>query len=129
MDYDVLKTWIIDLAKFMVEEGYVTLPLPKVRFDRTVQGDDPRTFKTGNFSESENLITLFTEGRAIKDILRTFAHELIHVSQRQQGRLEGFEASSAIADDAGLRSLEGEAFPLGSFALPDWTAKVTHRTA
>ena len=125
-----LKRWILDLAKFMVEEGYVSLPLPKVRFDNTVQdSDDPRTFKTGNFSESDNVITLFTDGRAVKDILRTFAHELIHVHQRQDGRLQNIGTENAIADDEKLRTLEGEAFLKGSLALRDWTEKVTHQKA
>ena len=112
----------------MVENGYVSLPLPKVRFDDSVQGeDDPRTFKTGNFSESENMITLYTNGRATKDILRTFAHELIHVHQRQDGRLGDVATGNAIADDEGLRTIEGEAFMKGSLALREWTEKVTHQ--
>ena len=124
---DDLKRWIVDLAKFMVARGCVSLPLPKVRFDDSVQDEDPRLFRTGNYSESEDVITLFTNGRAIKDILRTFAHELIHVHQRQTGRLGDVETGSAIADDEGLRSLEGEAFMDGSLALRDWTERVTHQ--
>ena len=126
---DDLKRWLLDLAKFMVENGYVSLPLPKVRFDDSVQNeDDPRTFKTGNYSESDDVITLYTAGRAIKDILRTFAHELIHVRQRQDGRLgKDVTTGNAIADDRGLREIEGEAFMKGSLALRDWTERVTHQ--
>lgn len=36
---------------------------------------------TGNYNPETNIITLYVKNRHLKDILRTFCHELIHHNQ------------------------------------------------
>lgn len=123
---ETLKPYILSLCKFMQTHGYVGGPIPKVRLVKQHQSDNPLEVMTGHFSPDEDEVVLYIADRHPKDILRTLAHELIHVQQYHEGRLGGFDGSSALKDDPVLRAIEGEAFLKGNLALRDWTEEYTH---
>ena len=68
----------------MVKNGYTVKPLPKVILDNKDQGDDVFVY-TGYFDPEKKGIRLFVNKRHPKDVLRTFAHELIHWKQDKDG--------------------------------------------
>ena len=127
MNTSDLKSFIVDLTSFMLQNGYVSKPLPKCRLSMEEQTDSPIEARTGNYSPQTGQITLYVNGRHPKDILRTLAHELIHVQQDHEGRLEGYDPDNPIAEDQTLREIESEAFLKGNLALRDWTETQTHR--
>jgi len=122
-----LQPYILSLLQFMISNGYVEKPIPPIRLIRQQQSNNPIEVRTGHYDPIENEICLFIAGRHPKDILRTLAHELIHVQQDHEGRLTGFDADSSLKDDKTLREIEGEAFLKGNLALRDWTEKYTHK--
>tara|TARA_R110000824_G_scaffold43928_8_gene128243 strand:- start:2075 stop:2899 length:825 start_codon:yes stop_codon:yes gene_type:complete len=78
--------------------------------------------KTAHYSPSEHKVGLYTQGRHIKDILRSFAHELVHHNQNCRG---DFDNGAATVDgyaqaDGHLREMEREAYECGNMIFRDW---------
>lgn len=108
----------------MVKNGYTLKPLPKVIFDDTQQDEDV-FIKTGCYDPNNMDVYVFTNGRHIKDILRSLAHELIHHKQNVDGRLgAGSYDGETIYNDKKLQKLEEEAYLKGNIAFRTWTETV-----
>jgi hypothetical protein len=120
------KKYLKEIADYMVKEGYTEKPLPSVKL-HTNEQDEPLFISTGNYDPDNKIVNLYTYGRHPKDVLRSFAHELIHHKQNMEGRL-GDDAYSGdrIVDDDKLIKLEAEAYLKGNLAFRSWTETV-HR--
>lgn len=104
----------------MAENGYTVKPFPKVILDNRKQNGV--FVPTGYFDPESNGIRLFVNGRHPKDVLRTFAHELIHWKQQKDGVIakSGYKGTR-IVDDEELVKLEAEAYLKGNMAFRRWT--------
>jgi len=78
--------------------------------------------KTAHYSPTEKKIGLYTQGRHIKDILRSLSHELVHHNQNCRGDFEmGGETMQGYAQEDGhLREMEREAYECGNMIFRDW---------
>ena len=75
------------------------------------------------YYDPENLhIVLYISGRHPKDILRSFAHELIHHVQNERGDLQMGDASNPqyAQEDDHLRNMEKEAYLEGNLLMRDF---------
>ena len=112
---------IDQLTQHMLDKGMNIEPLPKVEF---VDGDDDnaREFlgKTAYYNPETQTITLFTEGRHPKDIVRSFSHEMIHHIQNLEGRLGNITTTNTQEDD-NLNDIEAEANLKGTMTFRNWT--------
>jgi len=115
------KVYLKSLAEYMADNGYTARPFPKIILDNTDQGDDVFIY-TGYFDPVSNGIRLFINGRHIKDVIRTCAHELIHWKQQLDGDIKksGY-SSDKITEDKNLIGLEAEAYLKGNMAFRAWT--------
>ena len=115
------KGKIFDLTKHMLDKGMNIKPLPKVKF---VNGDseNARDFlgKTAYYDPNTSTITLYTEGRHPKDIVRSFSHEMIHHIQNLEDRLGDISTSNTMEDDH-IDKLEQEANLKGTMTFRNWT--------
>jgi hypothetical protein len=122
-DIDV-KSKIMQLTQHMLDKGYNIEPLPKVEF---VDGDsnNAREFfgKTAYYNPNNATIVLYTEGRHPKDIVRSFAHEMIHHTQNLEGRLGNITTTNTQEDD-NLNNIEAEANLKGTMTFRNWTDSV-----
>ena len=78
--------------------------------------------RTAFYDPSELKIVLYITGRHPKDILRSFAHELIHHVQNERGDLNLGDSSDpqyAQKDDH-LRKMEMEAYLKGNMLMRDF---------
>ena len=118
------KQQIKDLTKYMLNQGMNITPLPKVIFKHGNQDNAENFFgKTAYYDPNTNTIVLFTEGRHPKDIVRSFAHEIIHHVQNLEGRLEDITTTNTQEDDH-LTSIEAEAYQDGNLAFRGYTDTV-----
>ena len=78
---DMLNYWIEQLFKYFKEIGFETEPIPRIVLDETPNPEDELFIKTGYYDPGENKLVLFIDNRHIKDILRTFCHEMVHRNQ------------------------------------------------
>jgi hypothetical protein len=115
------KSKIVELTDFMRKKGYTIDPLPKIEF---VNGDteNAKDFfgKTAYYDPNTMTVVLYTEGRHPKDIVRSFAHEMIHHVQNLEGRLGDITTTNTQEDDH-LDKLEQEANLKGTMAFRNWT--------
>ena len=125
-DIDV-KGKIMQLTQHMLDKGYNIEPLPKVEF---VDGDsnNAREFfgKTAYYNPNNHTITLFTEGRHPKDIVRSFAHEMMHHIQNLEGRLGDISTTNTQEDD-NLNDIEAEANLKGTMTFRNWTDSLNEK--
>ena len=110
------------IAEFMKENGLNVSPFPKINLDWSEQNGI--FIKTGYYSPDEKSITVFCKDRHPKDILRTFAHEMIHHSQNMNGINLNFSSNDDVKDNKELEKVEAEAYLKGNIFFRKWTEYV-----
>ena len=115
------KAKIGELTKHMLRKGMNITPLPKVIFKHGDR-ENAQEFlgKTAYYDPNSLEIILYTEGRHPKDIVRSFAHEMIHHIQNMEGRLGNVITTNTTEDDH-LNNLEAEANLKGTMTFRNWT--------
>jgi len=109
----------------MLDKGMNIKPLPKVKF---VEDDieNARNFfgKTAYYNPNQRVIVLYTMDRHPKDVMRSFAHEMVHHMQNCEDRL-GNISTTDINEDDYLYELEKEANTLGTMTFREYTDTLT----
>jgi len=87
--------------------------------------------KTAHYSPIEQKIGLYTQGRHIKDILRSMAHELVHHNQNCRGDFDsaGETMQGYAQEDGHLREMEREAYECGNMIFRDWEDNLKEKGA
>lgn len=76
---------------------------------------------TANYQPHNQTITIFSHGRHPKDMLRSFAHEVIHHVQNCEGRLTNTSTHEGYAlDDPKMTELEREAYEQGNMCFREF---------
>tara|TARA_R100000781_G_scaffold1125_1_gene1794 strand:+ start:90 stop:1649 length:1560 start_codon:yes stop_codon:yes gene_type:complete len=121
------KPLIKSLTNSMEDDGLILKPYPKVQFIHNAKANSENFFgKTAYYDPDNNIIVLYTLGRHPKDILRSYAHELVHVHQNHEDRLENITTDNVNEDDY-LEKIEREAYEEGNIAFRSWTNKMTEK--
>ena len=107
---------LVSLTSYMI--GHINIePLPNVNFvEDDVKNADDFFGKTAYYNPNDKSITLYTLKRHPKDILRSFAHEMVHHKQNLEGKLNNIEGQNINEDDY-LKELEREAYEYGNGLL------------
>ncbi len=104
--------------------GFEEDPIIIINFDPQEEEDQLKQ-KTGMFDPDNSSIWLFCNGRHLKDILRSFGHELVHYQQHLNGELTDDVLNTVQTnydiDDPVIQGVEGPAFQNGSFLLRKYT--------
>lgn len=125
---DMLRYWIEEIVKYLRNRGFEVDPLPKITLDQTQNPEDELFIKTGYYDPENNELVLFIDNRHIKDILRTFCHEMVHRNQNLVDSY-GFQDSASslpLEQDSKLEELEGEAYLYGNLLFRKFTEQYTH---
>ena len=119
------ETWnpkdsFLSLAVFMKDNGMNVIPLPKIK----VISDDKENAshllgKTAYYNPADKSITLYTFGRHPKDVLRSFAHEMVHHEQNLNGTLGNINTTNTN-EDGHLEDIEKEAYQKGNIMFRNW---------
>ena len=79
MNTTCLRFWILQINDYLRDVlKYQLDPLPEVVFDETENDPSNLLIRTGHYDYTKNQIVLNVSNRHIKDILRTYCHELVH---------------------------------------------------
>jgi hypothetical protein len=109
----------------MLDKGMNIKPLPKVKF---IEDDveNARDFfgKTAYYDRNQRVIVLYTMDRHPKDIMRSFAHEMIHHIQNLEDRLNGISTQNTN-EEGDLPEIEREAYEKGNMTFRNWTDTLT----
>ena len=118
------KPLIRSLTLSMEKDGLILKPYPKIIFKHDEEANAEDFFgKTAYYDPNNNEIVLYTLGRHPKDIMRSYAHELIHVHQNHEDRLGDIQTDDINADEH-LENLEREAYETGNIMFRSWTNSV-----
>jgi len=78
--------------------------------------------RTAHYDPQGMSVTIYTDGRHTKDILRSLAHELVHHTQNENGMLNdsGYHGQGYAQKNKDLRKSEEEAYLKGNMCFRDW---------
>jgi hypothetical protein len=122
---DLTKGWnpqkdFVSLSIFMIDNGMNIKPLPKIK---VIKDDEENASlllgKTAYYDPNNQSITLYTMNRHPKDVLRSFAHEMVHHEQNLEGRLNNINTTNTN-EDGNLPEIEKEAYEKGNMMLRNW---------
>ena len=124
----LIKFWIDKVNDYVHEvDGMKIDPLPSIQLvdSSTVKNSkSDLLISTGGYIPALNSIVLYIDNRHIKDILRSYCHELVHHNQnlensdylkRVLGRLDD------LVDNAQLEEIEGDAYLRGNLLFRKFT--------
>jgi hypothetical protein len=104
----------------MMDNGLNIEPLPNVKFvNDDSENADRLLGKTAYYDPNNQTIVLYTCDRHPKDILRSYAHEMIHHMQNLEGRINNIQGDN-INEDEYLAELELEAYSKGNMLFRSW---------
>jgi len=116
---------IKSLTEYMLDKGMNIRPLPKVKFvDDDAENAQNFFGKTAYYNPNERVIVLYTMNRHPKDVMRSYAHEMIHHMQNCDGRLEGITTQNTN-EEGDLPEIEREAYEKGNMTFRNWTDTLT----
>ena len=95
---------------------------PKLVLKQDKENASKTLGRTAYYDPSNLTIALYITGRHPKDVLRSFAHELIHHVQNERGDLHIGDASNPqyAQQDDHLRNMEKEAYLEGNLLMRDF---------
>jgi len=110
------------LTLYMLTQGEKILPLPKLKIiSNDSSNSEDFLGKTAYYDPNSKVIVLYIKNRHPKDIVRSFAHEMIHHKQNLEGRLTGGLQTTNTNEDDALQELEKEAYEKGNIIFRNWT--------
>ena len=122
-----LQPYINSLTNYMGSNGLTLKPHPSVEFIDNDQENAVNIFgKTAYYMPSEMKIVLFTLNRHPKDILRSYAHELVHHHQNLNNTLEPFQTQNTN-EDGDLERIEREAYENGNILFRNWEDQIKNQ--
>lgn len=107
------------ILEYMIDSGITITPLPEVKIKRDIKEAEDFFGKTAYYNPSDMEIVLYTANRHPKDVMRSFAHEMIHHVQNIEGRL-GPRGTTDTNTDTELEKLEEEAYLRGNMIFRKW---------
>ena len=125
----LIETWnpeesFVSLSRYMIDNGMNIKPLPKIKVIKDDKQNASNLLgKTAYYNPVEKSITLYTMDRHPKDVLRSFAHEMIHHEQNLDGRLNNINTTNTN-EDGDLPEIEKEAYEKGNMMLRNWEDKI-----
>ncbi len=109
----------------MLDNGMNIVPLPEVKLRKDEAEANNFFGRTAYYDPNAREIVLYTLGRHDKDIVRSYAHEMIHHMQNLQGTLHTIQTQDTTADSK-LLELEKEAYTLGNIHFRNWKDNFKH---
>lgn len=119
VDTNKLTEYIGSILEYMIDQGMKVTPLPEVKIKRDTENAANFFGKTAHYDPTQKEVVLYVEGRHMKDVCRSFVHEMIHHIQNLEGRLGNIQTSNTNEDDH-LLEIEKEAYLQGNITFRNW---------
>ena len=120
---DQIRPLIIKFTSFAKDNLNFKKP-PKLFLKRDSENSNCALGKTAHYDPQQSSVTVYITGRHPKDIIRSFAHELVHHCQNERGDLAPEKMKTLTKNYAQendhMRNMEKEAYLLGNMCFRDW---------
>ena len=124
----LIKFWIDKVNDYVHDvDGMKIDPLPSVQLVDSSNVKNSRSdllISTGGYIPALNSIVLYIDNRHIKDILRSYCHELVHHNQNLENSdylRRVLERPDDLVDNAQLEEIEGDAYLRGNLLFRKFT--------
>lgn len=107
------------ICKYMNTHGLTVKPYPSIQLNNAPQ--EGLLIQTGHYEPDRKKVVLYTYGRHPKDILRSFAHEMVHHAQNLRGDNLVFYEGDEVKNNQRLEKIESEAYLKGNIYFRKWT--------
>jgi hypothetical protein len=122
------KPLLLEISKFMINQGMEIQPLPKVQFiEDDITNAQNILGTTAYYNPQSKTIVLYTLDRHPKDILRSFCHEIVHHEQNIKGTLGNIKTQNTT-EDSHLDEIEREAYERGNIMFRNWADSLSKKT-
>ena len=123
-----LKYMLTNIVLFYEEKGYKMKPYPKVTLKEDHENAQNPLGDTAYYEPATNTVVLHVAGRHIKDILRSFSHELVHRHQFNVG-IPGYsqvtyQEGERVKDHPVIQKMEKEAYLKGNMMFREWEEEI-----
>lgn len=121
--------WINQINDYLRSQKFQIDPLPEiVLVDESKQKNDPSNvfISTGGYQPYTKTVILYIDNRHIKDILRSYCHEMVHHNQNldNEDYLKRVYKNVDLVDSPELEEIESEAFLKGNLLFRKFTEKI-----
>ena len=120
MENKILEDLLKDLYSFLKERCDVKENLKSIVLKKDKENQNDPLGLTAFYDVEQSKITVFTAGRSIKDILKSFAHEFIHHMQFTNHGEKIIGCKFDFMNDPTTRKLELEAYSLSGMLFREW---------
>ena len=121
-DLDLFKSHLVQLFSYLQKELQLKT-IPRVKLISDKKNADKVLGKTAYYNPEKMLVVLYITNRHQKDILRSFAHEIVHHWQHENEKLNTSRGESDpkyAQNNPWLRQMEKQAYLLGNMLFRDW---------
>lgn len=118
--------YMASILEYMMDSGMKITPLPEVKIKKDLVEAEDFFGKTAFYNPTKKEIVLYTQNRHPKDVMRSFAHEMIHHKQNLEGRLNNIGTTNTNEDDY-LLEIEKEAYLEGNITFRNWEDRVKNQ--
>ena len=121
MDFESFSPILQSFLSFATKRFGFKKP-PRLFFVSDPENASKPLGKTAHYDPSTRSITVYTDKRHPKDILRSLSHELVHHRQNCDGKFDkmGQLGDGYAQNDKHLRLMEKEAYLEGNMCVRDW---------
>ena len=119
----LFQDYLDEINEFFRSKGMTVDPLPTVKVDYKENKIYDPFIDTANYNSETNTITVFVSNRQLKDILRSYCHELAHHSQNltMGDDFKRISKLGKLSENDELSNLEEEAYRNGNILFRKWT--------
>ena len=98
---------------------------PTISFISDVKNAEKPLGKTAFYDPNTSSVSIYTDHRHPKDIMRSLSHELVHHAQNCRGDFDGHTAvgEDYFQHDNYMKEIEREAYEKGNMTFRDWEEK------
>ena len=128
MSKALVKFWANEAAKYIHEvEGMKIDPLPELILLGNKEQKNSKSdllISTGGYNPTTSQIFLYIDNRHLKDIIRSYCHELVHHMQNLDNHdylMRVFTQPEDLVDNPQLEEIEGEAYLKGNLFFRKFT--------
>ena len=95
---------------------------PKLVFESDEENASKTLGRTAHYQPDNMTVTVYTDGRHPKDIMRSISHELVHHAQNCDGQFDSNRGMGEgyAQNDKHLRKMEEDAYLRGNMCFRDW---------
>ena len=124
LDMEQMKPLLKSFIPFAQRKMGYDRPV-RINFTSDSQNADNPLGKTAFYDPNVSEVTIFTDQRHPKDIMRSISHELVHHAQNCRGE---FDKKPEMGEDyfqynSYMRDMEREAYEKGNMCFRDWEEK------